>query len=103
MKTASCLAITDIKPADSGAFSKLCEAVNANFTQKWEVCGSFCAQDWKRIHCAMEIVNVNGGFDMQFPVQEDRKHWGGGIMGGKSQASLAKLEKVKAREAASRL
>lgn len=29
---------------------------------------------------------------------EIRRHWGGGIMGGKSQAKVAKLEKAKAKE-----
>merc|ERR1712219_107683 len=31
---------------------------------------------------------------------ELRRHWGGGIMGAKSQARIAKLEKAKARELA---
>lgn len=70
MKTASCLAITDLKAADTGAFNKICEAVSANFAQKWE---------------------------------EDRKHWGGGIMGVKSVAATSKLEKARAKELASRL
>lgn len=70
MKTASCLAITDVKSGDQQAFSKIAEAVNNNFTEKWE---------------------------------EDRKHWGGGIMGTKSQARTNKLEKARAREIASRL
>lgn len=29
-----------------------------------------------------------------------RKHWGGGVMGQKSQARIAKLEKAKAKELA---
>ena len=27
-----------------------------------------------------------------------RKHWGGGVMGSKTQARIAKLEKAKAKE-----
>lgn len=70
MKTASCLAITDVKAGDAQAFGKIIEAVTSNFAEKWE---------------------------------EDRKHWGGGIMGIKSQAATTKLEKAKAKELASRL
>ena len=32
-----------------------------------------------------------------------RRHWGGGIMGNKSMARIAKLEKVKAKELAQKL
>jgi len=34
---------------------------------------------------------------------EIRRHWGGGVMGAKSQARLAKLEKAKARELAQKM
>lgn len=33
---------------------------------------------------------------------ERRRRWGGGIMGGKTQAALARMEKAKAKELAAR-
>ena len=42
-------------------------------------------------------TNYNERYD------EIRKRWGGGIMGGKAQAAKAKLEKIKAKELASKL
>ncbi|KAL8600833.1 60S ribosomal protein L7A [Nucella lapillus] len=35
--------------------------------------------------------------------EELRRHWGGGVMGAKSQARIAKLEKAKARELAQKM
>jgi len=32
-----------------------------------------------------------------------RRHWGGGVMGSKSQARIAKIEKAKAKEIAQKL
>jgi large subunit ribosomal protein L7Ae len=32
-----------------------------------------------------------------------RRHWGGGVMGAKSQARIAKLEKAKAKELAQKM
>jgi len=47
------------------------------------------------------IEAVKNNFNDRF--EELRKHWGGGVMGSKSQAKVAKLEKAKAKELAQRM
>jgi large subunit ribosomal protein L7Ae len=62
------------------------------------------------------LTNVEGGDRSQFTklleaiktnfnerYEEERRHWGGGILGSKSAARLAKIEKAKVREAAQKV
>nr|GMC46249.1 60S ribosomal protein L7a-1 [Ipomoea batatas]GMC55661.1 60S ribosomal protein L7a-1 [Ipomoea batatas] len=66
-KTASVLCLTSVKNEDKLEFSKILEAIKANFNDKYE---------------------------------ENRKKWGGGIMGSKSQARTKAKERVLQKEAA---
>merc|ERR1712002_90168 len=56
-------------------------------------------EDRPNLNKVIEAVKTN--FNDRF--EELRKHWGGGIMGSKSQARVAKLEKAKAKELAQRM
>ncbi|KAK1359359.1 hypothetical protein POM88_043833 [Heracleum sosnowskyi] len=69
-KTASVLCLTTVKNEDKMEFSKILEAIKANFNDKFE---------------------------------ENRKKWGGGIMGSKSQAKTRAKERILAKEAAQRM
>ncbi|PRQ56176.1 putative ribosomal protein L7A/L8 [Rosa chinensis] len=69
-KTASVLCLTTVKNEDKMEFSKVLEAIKANFNDKYE---------------------------------ENRKKWGGGIMGSKSQAKTKAKERLLAKEAAQRM
>ncbi|KAJ0110741.1 60S ribosomal protein L7a-1-like [Pistacia vera] len=69
-KTASVLCLTTVKNEDKLDFSRILEAIKANFNDKYD---------------------------------ENRKKWGGGIMGSKSQAKTKAKEKVLAKEAAQRM
>ncbi|XP_047317704.1 60S ribosomal protein L7a-2-like [Impatiens glandulifera] len=69
-KTASVLCLTTVKNEDKMEFSRVLEAIKANFNDKFE---------------------------------ENRKKWGGGIMGTKSQAKTKAKEKVIAKEVAQRM
>merc|ERR1711894_115176 len=64
-KTATAVAITNVRTEDKSSLDKLCEAVRTNYNDR---------------------------------VDEIRRHWGGGIMGNKSQNKVAKLEKLKLKE-----
>ncbi|GAA0174318.1 ribosomal protein [Lithospermum erythrorhizon] len=69
-KTASVLCLTSVKNEDKMDFSRVLEAIKANFNDKFE---------------------------------ENRKKWGGGVMGSKSQARTKAKERVLAKEAAQRM
>ncbi|CAH9115760.1 unnamed protein product [Cuscuta europaea] len=69
-KTASVLCLTSVKNEDKLEFSKILEAIKANFNDKYE---------------------------------ENRKKWGGGVMGSKSQAKTKAKERVLQKEAAQRM
>jgi large subunit ribosomal protein L7Ae len=68
-KTATALCLTSVKNEDKHEFSKIVEAVKANFNEKFD---------------------------------EYRRHWGGGIMGVKSQAKTKIRDRLIAKEAAQR-
>lgn len=68
-KTATALCLTSVKNEDKHEFSKIVEAVKANFNEKFD---------------------------------EYRRHWGGGIMGVKSQAKTKIRDRAIAKEAAQR-
>ncbi|KAK3781331.1 hypothetical protein RRG08_018958 [Elysia crispata] len=56
-------------------------------------------EDRPALNKLIEAVKTN--FNERF--DEIRRHWGGGVMGSKSQARVAKLEKAKAKELAQRV
>lgn len=64
-RTTSAIAVTTVKPEDSGALKALVDVATTNFNER---------------------------------VDEIRKHWGGGIMGSKSRARQAKIEKARLKE-----
>merc|ERR1712174_168397 len=64
-KTATAVAITNVRTEDKHSLEKIAESVKTNYNERFD---------------------------------EIRRHWGGGVMGNKSQAKLAKIEKAKAKE-----
>merc|ERR1711909_80682 len=57
------------------------------------------AEDKSSLNKLVEAVKTN----FNDRVEEIRRHWGGGVMGSKSQARIAKLEKAKAKELAQKM
>ncbi|KAF4525914.1 hypothetical protein B566_EDAN014631 [Ephemera danica] len=51
-----------------------------------------------RANFAKIVESIKNNFNERY--EEIRKHWGGGLLGSKSQARIAKLERAKARELA---
>eukprot|EP00127_Corallochytrium_limacisporum_P005867 Clim_evm12s214 gene=Clim_evmTU12s214 len=68
-KTATCLAITEVRPEDKTALTKVVEGVREKFNEKYE---------------------------------DNRRRWGGHILGFKSTARQRKLEAIRAKELAAR-
>merc|ERR1712066_1179010 len=67
--------------------------------RKTAACLALCAanpEDRAAMSKLTEAVKTN--FNERF--EEIRRHWGGGVMGSKSLARIAKLEKAKAKEMA---
>lgn len=57
------------------------------------------SEDKSSLNSLLEAVKTN--YNERY--EEIRRRWGGGIMGSKAQAARAKLEKLKAKELASKL
>merc|ERR1712157_359480 len=64
-KTATAVAITNVRTEDKHSLEKIAESVRTNYNERFD---------------------------------EIRRHWGGGVMGNKSQAKMARIEKAKAKE-----
>ena len=60
---------------------------------------SFSREDKGSFNTLLDAVKTN--FADRY--DEVRKRWGGGIMGPKTQAARAKMEKIKAKEIASKM
>ena len=112
---------------DRNSLSKLVESVKTNYNERGEVCYppfscslllliifflvvfSFCS--WSScissFSCSSStpdlppdphFLQLNPSF-----LQEIKRHWGGGSLGNKSAAKVAKVEKIKAKELAMKI
>ncbi|EEC01679.1 ribosomal protein L7A, putative, partial [Ixodes scapularis] len=58
-----------------------------------------CSEDRSALSKLVEAIKTN--FNERY--EEIRKHWGGGVMGNKSAARIAKLERARAKELAQKV
>jgi large subunit ribosomal protein L7Ae len=92
-KTATALAITSLKAEDTNALQKLTGAIRSDFNDRHEeVCFKFSFE------CVFYLILSPPRMLTVVICYQLRRRWGGGIMGGKTQAALARLEKAKAKE-----
>ena len=54
-----------------------------------------------KLNLSKLVEAVKNNYNDRF--EEIRRHWGGGLLGPKSSARIAKIEKAKAREAAQKV
>ncbi|KAG8506249.1 Gigaxonin [Galemys pyrenaicus] len=73
---------------DKGALAKLVEAIRTNYNDRYDELGDQVSTT-ARADCVLSL--------------QIRRHWGGNVLGPKSVARIAKLEKAKAKELATKL
>uniref|UniRef100_A0A8C9JMK6 60S ribosomal protein L7a n=1 Tax=Panthera tigris altaica TaxID=74533 RepID=A0A8C9JMK6_PANTA len=132
-KTCTTVAFTQVNSEDKGALAKLVEAVRTNYNDRYDEVSSSWAQnvwgksglslgDWpappeqsywaedlewprRRQHDLAWLREPDNDSPRQQPLLslQIRRHWGGNVLGPKSVARIAKLEKAKAKELATKL
>uniref|UniRef100_A0A8C8XZD5 60S ribosomal protein L7a n=1 Tax=Panthera leo TaxID=9689 RepID=A0A8C8XZD5_PANLE len=132
-KTCTTVAFTQVNSEDKGALAKLVEAVRTNYNDRYDEVSSSWAQnvwgksglslgDWpappeqsywaedlewprRRQHELAWLREPDNDSPRQQPLLslQIRRHWGGNVLGPKSVARIAKLEKAKAKELATKL
>ncbi len=63
------------------------------------ICVCVCSEDKGSFNTLVDAVKTN--YNERF--EEIRKRWGGGVMGVKTQAAKAKLDRVKLKELAQKM